>query len=500
MRTRPIVIILAALLFGPTASLTGSSHKTATEPIEIGSRLEPFVDDFLIESMSGGLSLRLHRPRLTGPVLKFDAPWEGPGNHYITVFKDGDLYRMYYRCVRAGDMPASGKGWPMNTCYAESRDGTHWTRPKLGLVEFEGSKENNIILTGPPGDWGSPTSNFFAFRDSNPQVAPEERYKGVGGINRGLYLLVSADGIHWKAKGSGPFMKHDMSKVPMINGFDSHNVIFWDAGRERYQAYLRDMYLSPGLGERTRSVRVTTSDDFVNWSYPDWIDMGEAPPDQLYTFSATPYFRAPHIYMAFPKRLMKYRRSELPEKYDATRGIGLSDSVFMFSRDGANWDRRYLEGFVRPGSDPLDWTDRSNYVAAGLVPTGSDEMSVYVLRHFRLPSIHLRRGVLRADGFVSVNATYRGGELVTRPLIFQGKNLIVNYATSAAGSVRVEIQDEAGNPVPGYRLMQAVEHYGNSIEQVVTWDRGSDLSHLAGSPVRLRILIRDGDLYSIRFK
>ena len=289
----------------------------------------------------------------------------------------------------------------MNTCYAESRDGTHWTRPKLGLVEFEGSKENNIILTGPPGDWGSPTSNFFAFRDSNPQVAPEERYKGVGGINRGLYLLVSADGIHWKAKGSGPFMKHDMSKVPMINGFDSHNVIFWDAGRERYQAYLRDMYLSPGLGERTRSVRVTTSDDFVNWSYPDWIDMGEAPPDQLYTFSATPYFRAPHIYMAFPQETdevpaLRIAREVRCHAWDRPLRLG----VHVQPRRRRTGDRRYLEGFVRPGSDSLDWTDRSNYVAAGLVPTGSDEMSVYVLRHFRLPSIHLRRGVLRADGFV----------------------------------------------------------------------------------------------------
>ena len=107
-------------------------------------------------------------------------------------------------------------------------------------------------------------------------------------------------------------------------------------------------------------------------------------------------------------------------------------------------------------------------------------MSVYVLRHFRLPSINLRRGVLRTDGFVSVNATYGGGELVTRPLIFQGQNLVVNYATSAAGSVRVEIQDADGNPLPGYGLMQAVEHYGNRIEQAVTWDRGSDLSHLAG--------------------
>ena len=486
------------ILFFSTTFTVHAGQPTPSEAVDIGSRLELFVDEYLIDRMSG-VSLRLHRPQLSEPVLKFDADWEGPGNHYITVFEDEDIYRMYYRCVGGEDTPASGEGWLMNTCYAESRDGINWNRPKLGLHEYEGSKENNIILTGEEGDWGSPVSNFFAFRDTNPDALASGRYKGVGGINRGLYALVSADGVHWKPKAEKPMILRSITHRPMINGFDSHNVIFWDPLLKQYIAYIRDMYLAPGRGERIRSVRRSTSTDFVNWSYPEWIDMGDAPPDQLYTFSAIPYFRAPHLYLAFPKRFMPFRHSVLPQVYDRLRGKGLSDSVFMVSRDGLHW-KRFLEAFVRPGPDPLNWTDRNNYVAMGIVAAGPTDIAVYVLRHFRLPSVHLRRGVLRTDGFVSVNAPYRGGEILTKPLLFQGNRLIVNYSTSAAGGLRVEILDAEGKPLSGYSLANSVELYGDKIDQVVSWDKGPEVGKLAGQPIRLRFLIKDADLYSFRFK
>ena len=491
-------LLSSLILLTVAVSAQAGAATDTPKTVNIDSRLELFVDDHLIERMSG-VSLRLHRPRLSEPVLKFDADWEGPGNHYITIFKDEDIYRMYYRCVGGGDTPASGEGWLMNTCYAESKDGIHWTRPNLGLHEYKGSKENNIILTGEEGDWGSPVSNFFAFLDTNPDALPTERYKGVGGIRRGLYALVSADGVHWKPKGEKPMILHSITHKPMINGFDSHNVIFWDPLEKKYIAYIRDMYLAPGRGERTRGVRLSTSTDFVNWSYPEWIDMGDGPPDQLYTFSATPYFRAPHLYLAFPKRFMPFRRSELPKVYDRLRGRGLSDSVFMASRDGLNWNR-FLEAFVRPGPDPLNWTDRNNYVAWGIVPAGPTNIAVYVLRHFRLPSVHLRRGILRTDGFVSINAPYQGGEVLTKPLLFQGSQLIVNYSTSAAGGLRVEIQDADGNPLAGYDLANSVELFGDKIDQVISWDRGPDMGKLAGQPIRLRFLLKDGDLYSFRFQ
>ena len=155
-----------------------------------------------------------------------------------------------------------------------------------------------------------------------------------------------------------------------------------------------------------RSIRRTTSPDFVQWSFPEWIDLGETPLEHFYTAAIEPYFRAPHLYVGFPMRYLPDRNAVLPEKYKLALGIGVSDSVFISSRDGVHWESTFQESFVRPGLNPLNWTDRSNTVAWGLVPTGKEKMSLYIIEHFRLPTARVRRGVLRTDGFVSVHAGY----------------------------------------------------------------------------------------------
>ncbi len=99
-----------------------------------------------------------------------------------------------------------------------------------------------------------------------------------------------------------------------------------------------------------------------------------------------------------------------------------------------------------------------------------------------------------------MHAGYEPGELVTRPLEFSGKELVINFATSAAGTVRVEIQDVAGNPVPGFALVDCPEIFGDQLERSVAWKSGEDVSMLVGKPVRLRFVLQDADLYSIRFR
>jgi len=106
---------------------------------------------------------------------------------------------------------------------------------------------------------------------------------------------------------------------------------------------------------------------------------------------------------------------------------------------------------------------------------------------------------LRMDGFASLHGPYAGCELVTRPLRFTGARIEVNLCTSAAGDLRVEIQDPGGRPIEGYTLENAVEVRGNGTDFVVSWNAGSDVSRLAGKPVRLRFVLRDGDLYAYRF-
>jgi len=111
----------------------------------------------------------------------------------------------------------------------------------------------------------------------------------------------------------------------------------------------------------------------------------------------------------------------------------------------------------------------------------------------------MRRYRLRLDGFVSVHAGGEEAEMVTKPLVFGGKALELNLATSAAGSVRVEIQAEDGAPVPGFALEDCPPILGDSVDQIVSWEGGTDLSHLAGKPVRLRFALVDVDLYAMRF-
>ena len=127
-------------------------------------------------------------------------------------------------------------------------------------------------------------------------------------------------------------------------------------------------------------------------------------------------------------------------------------------------------------------------------------MSIYTTEaYYTGESCRLPRHTIRIDGFVSVQAPLSGGELVTKPIRFEGNELVMNFSTSAAGSVRVEIQDIEGKPTPGFALDECPEVYGDSIERVVHWQSGPDLGALAGKPVRLRFVLEDADLYSIRF-
>ena len=107
--------------------------------------------------------------------------------------------------------------------------------------------------------------------------------------------------------------------------------------------------------------------------------------------------------------------------------------------------------------------------------------------------------VTRTDGFIVAEAAYTGGELTTKPLVFDGNTLQLNTDTSAGGIVQVEIQDESGRPLEGYKAADADEINGNYLKVAASWNGRSDVSSLAGQPVRLRFLMRDARLYSFQF-
>lgn len=456
--------------------------RAAAQPADLGSRWELFMDDHMVQEPKG-VALKLHEPVRREVVLVTDKPWEGVTCAYFSAVQDKGKVRLYYR----GSSGGSDHSEDQVTCVVESTDGIHFTRPSLGLVEVGGSKENNVIWRGVE------SHNFAVFLDKNPASKPDERYKALGGVKQpgknwmygatpgGLYAFVSEDGLHW----------HKMRQETVITkgAFDSQNIAFWDEAHGRYASFSRI------FSNKVRDIQSMHSPDFLSWSdgVANHYEEG-VPREHFYTSATVPCPTAPHFYVAFPKRYVPARK-----KIKTHKETGVSDTVFMSSRDGLNWDRTFLEGWLRPGPDPLNWTDRNNMVASGIVETGPGEWSLYASEHYRHADHRLRRLTVRKQGFASMHAGAKGGEFMTRPFRFSGKQLLLNYSTSATGSVQVEIQDERGSPIAGHVLEDMPELYGDEFDASVAWKKGGDVSALSGRTVRLRIALRDADLYAFRF-
>ena len=464
------------------------SFANESEQIDITSRRELFVDHYLIDCLDG-VRLILHYPHDEGPVLKFDEPWEGPFCGYCTVIKDGDKYRFYYR-----GLPEAGRDGSDRevTCYAESMDGVHITKPRLNLFAVKGSKSNNVILA----DAAPVNHNFSPFLDTRPGVPEDQRYKALGGTEKsGLIAYLSADGIHWRKLQDEP--------VFTKGKFDSQNVAFWSDNEQCYLCYFRTW---TGTGySGFRSVGRTTSTDFLNWTEPEQMSFGDTPIEHIYTNQTHPYFRAPHIYISIAARFLPGRQilsDEQAKQLNVNPNYfkDCSDAVLMTSRCDNIYDRIFMEGFIRPGIGLQNWVSRSNYPALNVVQTGEAEMSLYVQHDYAQPTAHLRRYSLRLDGFASIHAPYEGGSFTTKPFTFTGRKLLLNFATSAPGFIKVEIQDVGGQPIEGYNLKDAKELIGNYIDHPAAWKNGTDVSSLSGRPIRLKFFMKDADLYSLQFR
>lgn len=482
-----ITVLLKKLVIVLVFVLGSIPFVCAQDAIDIKDRRELFVDTFLIAQIHDA-SLQMHHPYNEGPVFRFDKPWEGNFSAYCTILKDGDLYRAYYRGIREA---GSDEKDTEVTCYAESSDGIHWVKPDLEIYEVRGTKKNNVILA----HMAPVTHNFSPFIDLNPNVNPEQKYKALGGTQKsGLIAFASSDGIHWKKLQEEPVFTKGL--------FDSQNVAFWSESEQKYVCYYR-VWTGEGY-KGFRSVGRTTSDDFIHWSEPQNMTFGDTPMEHLYTQQTSPYYRAPQIYVAIGARFMPDRQVLTEEQaraleVDPKYFKDCSDAFFMTSRGGNQYDRTFMESFIRPGIGLQNWVSRSNYPALNVVQTSPTEMSVYVNENYAQPSAYLNRYSLRIDGFTSLTAGYGGGEMQTKPFIFEGGELEINYSTSAAGGIKIEIQDEAGNPIPGFTVDDCQEIIGNEICRTVSWKDKSDVSILAGKPIRLHIFLKDADLYSFKF-
>ncbi|MED5453711.1 MAG: hypothetical protein VX961_04190 [Verrucomicrobiota bacterium] len=486
---------------------TAVSAEENLEVLDIGDRRELFVDNYILEKLEGNATQKLHHPVPREIVFTSDKPWEGNGLNYVTVLKDGDNYKMYYR---GGDYDRGVKSLHEQVyCLAISKDGIKWTRPKLGLVEFEGSKDNNIILTEKDPVLGYICHNFSPFLDANPKASAEARYKAVGGGP--LFPLVSADGIQWKKATEKPIITK--------GAFDSQNLAFWDSVRSEYRAYHREF-------RNGRDIMTETSDSFTSsWTKPVFLEYTPDRGGELYTNQIMPYERAPHIFIGFPTRYedrgLTPSTRHLPQwKYRQKRsalslreGTAVTEGLFMSSRDGLNF-HVFQEAFIRPGLRTKDsWFYGDNYQNNGLVETKSSlsedappELSMY-LTEATLQNgkpAKLRRYSIRMDGFASISAPMKGGKIITKLLKFSGNKLSINYSSSARGGIRVGILNQEGKSISGYNLKDCPWIYGDSLDRIVEWNRSGEVTNKVSSitdqDIKLVFELKDADLFSFKFE
>jgi len=514
-------------------------------PVDVGNDLQVLWDDFVVDAEKTTATRVLHHPEYAGDVMLHDKPWEGDGSDYHCIFKDGDVYRMYYNGVAIGitrkqPYPYSADG--VRICYAESKDGVRWTKPNLGLREFRGSKENNIVLDRTDSERG--WDNCFVFRDPNPACPKDELYKAVGSYERrakegeacpaNMTLLKASvidDGIK---RDNVPFFRclalftspdpfHFKFNRPITGAgaFDTLNTMVWDRHTKQYFCYCRGYH---GVKEErngdlnVRDVMVTTSKDAVTWTKPKLLDFGEGAEDYaLYTNLIQPYFRNDRLFVGFPTRYVERKewtknfdrlpgtaeRKERSTKWGAhckRYGLTTSDCIFIMSRDGKTFQRDD-EAFIRPGPQgSRNWVYGDCYPAYGLVPVPGDEgaqeeLSIYQYTgHWMGATETLKRYRIRQDGFVSRQAPYAGARVVTKPMAFaKGRELLINFSTSARGRLFVTVRDDSG------RSLRSIELFGDEVDRVVDFGK-DELATFAGKPVTLEFEMSDSDIYSFRFK
>lgn len=497
----------------------------------IGTKRQFFFNHALLDLDKTTAAVQLgDRPVRREKLMTFDKAWEDQKVSYPSFFYDEDVkkYRMYYcACMRRNAASLSEKEMDepnMRFCYAESEDGLHWVKPNLGLFDINGDYNNNVVV---PADAGNTFDNFFAFKDTNPNCPPDERYKGVAydtygedtprrsGLpsNRVLVYFKSGDGIHFEKVGI----------LDVEGRFDSHNVVCWNPDDGLYHMFFRDIHGGECFdypGEvAVRDVYHATSKDFRKWDNQEELRYQEGSPvTQMYTNGVLPYYRGDGLWIGFPTRYFEYpewqpnvdhlpalkERKDLYEVY-ARCAVAFTDAGFMYSENKIDW-YRFDEAYFLPGPENMDnWFYGDCYLASGMIETVNDfgerELSIIMPiakwkrdGGFLTKYSEYYRYSMRIDGFACAHASAKGAELLTKPFTFEGGKLEMNFRTSAGGFVKVALTDEDGNVLEGF---EEVRLFGDSIERPV--DFTGDLTALNGKPVRMQLQMRDADVYSFKF-
>ncbi len=453
-----------------------------------------------------GVKIVAHRPRVEEePFLRQDQPWEAAVSQVSLIQEEG-VYRAYYRVQAAGEDRRNPSGSML--AYAESVDGLTWTKPNLGLIEFDGSTDNSFIY-GMDVALNRSIFTGSVFKDPNPDAPDDERYKIVYRApdperRESIFGAVSPDGINWRTL-----------EEPLIPGYfsDTLNVADYDARRGKYVCYLRGWTNHQwGKVHGRRTIAYSETDNFAHWPMPETIvaaGMNDGADTDIYTNSYTP-LPGTDAYVMFPAFYQ--------------RNIDVMEIHVAVSRDGVHWERP-IPGPIIPLGEPGTPGVGSVSVGRGMVSTRSGEWSVPLsLRpwthnenHYGhegdKPESNVYYATWRTDGFTSLEAESYG-EFATVPFTFEGSSLRINAWTRFGGDVSVEVADPSDEAmgrfaegkvavdaatVEGRSFADCDQITGDQLSYVVTWGGESDLSAWSGKPIRLRFRLHRARLYSLQF-
>lgn len=462
---------------------------------------ELFLDDYRLEFMTDVQRL-VHPAKKTRPMIRPTKPWEGNAAYiYGTVLKNepaGTGYRMWYT------------GYANNEyylCYATSPDGIRWTKPNLGLVDFKGSRNNNICRVG-----GGTLVYDKDDKDKNRRYKLMAVSKVDNGKKFGYGVWFSPDGLRWTAYEGNPVITYaDVSNV----AYDKSKKLFIAATKQRM--LVSNTSVTPHKMDRAAFISV--SKDFIHWTAPDapgsaWTLAVEGDPAddlmvmskggleaQIYGMTVHPY---EGIYIGLPWcfDVMNYDAGIY-----AGYGDGPIQPQFVASRDLKHWSRPARDPIIPLGKAGA-WDDGTVY-SSSTMQVSEKKIDLYFgamnLPHGgdkgeRKQVAQIAKASWRRDGFVSLhNEGNDAGTIITKAFVFSGRKLYVNTKLFAGGSLKIELLDASGKSIPGYSFSDARPLTGDQLSVPVQWKNGSDVSRLEGKEIRLKFYLKGGDLFSYWF-
>lgn len=469
--------------------------------IKLGKR-ELFLDNYRIESMEEVQRL-VHPPKETMPLIKPTEPWEGNAVYiYGTVLKNepaGTGYRMWYTAYSNDEY---------YLCYATSVDGIKWIKPNLGLIDFKGNKKNNICRVG-----GGTLVFDSDDKDSNRRYKLMAVSKVDNGKKFGYGVWFSPDGLRWKAYEGNPVISYaDVSNV----AYDNHKKIFIATTKQRM--LVSNTSFTPGKMDRAAFVSI--SKDCIHWSAPaspgspwllavegdqidDWAVMSRGGIEgQIYGMPVYPY---EGIYIGFPWcfDLMDYSTGIY-----AGYGDGPIQPQIAASRDLRYWSRPSRVPVIPLGKAGA-WDDGTIYTSSTM-QISEKQIDVY-FGAMNLPHggdkgsekqvAQIAKASWRRDGFVSLhNEGNDVGIITTKSFIFNGKKLFINAKLFPTGTLKIEVLDVSGKPIPGLALSDSRMITGDHLSIIAGWQKRIDLGSLEGQEIKLRFYLDGGDLYSFWFE